>query len=84
MVSHRVFHQHLQLPTKISVFVADQYRSPGKQWHPQKAAFRPTSGMTTFDQRVKERAARKQMMTKEKELKDEKEEIRQVSNAWFS
>lgn len=52
---------------------------PGKQWHAPKKAFRPTSGLTSYDKRTKERAALEQMKAKEKEMKDEKEEERQVS-----
>lgn len=51
---------------------------PGKQWLPPKKAFRPTAGLSSYDKRQKERAALMVMKAKEKELKDEKEEIRKV------
>jgi rRNA-processing protein CGR1 len=50
----------------------------GKQWHAPKKAFRPGSGLTSYEQRAKERVARATMKAKEKELKDEKEAERQV------
>lgn len=52
--------------------------STGKQWHEPKKAFRPTAGLSSFEKRQKERLARIQVKAKEKELKDEKEEARQV------
>ncbi|CAK7239742.1 MAG: rRNA-processing protein cgr1 [Sporothrix thermara] len=53
-------------------------RKNGKQWHDTKRAFRPTSGLTSYAQRSKERIARATMKAKEKELKDEKEAARQA------
>ncbi|CAK7265402.1 rRNA-processing protein cgr1 [Sporothrix epigloea] len=53
-------------------------RKNGKQWHDIKKAFRPSSGLTSFSQRSKERIARATMKAKEKELKDEKEAARQA------
>ena len=50
----------------------------GKQWHAQKSAFRPTSGQTSYEKRTAERKAMNAMKAKEKEMKDEKEEERQV------
>jgi hypothetical protein len=52
--------------------------STGKQWHEPKKAFRPSAGLTTYEKRQKERAAKLVMKAKEKELKDEKEQERQV------
>ena len=54
---------------------------PGKQWHAQKKAFRPTAGLSTFEKRSKDRALMAQMKAKEKEMKDEKEAERQVFTA---
>lgn len=54
----------------------------GKQWHSTKKAFRPTAGLTNYQRREKERVAMTQMKAKEKELKDEKEELRQVRPAF--
>lgn len=48
------------------------------QWHAPKKAFRPAAGLTSYAQRTKERAALAQMKAKEKEMKQEKEEERQV------
>jgi hypothetical protein len=50
----------------------------GKQWHDNKAAFRPRANQTTWDKRVVERKALAAVKAKEKELKDEKETERQV------
>ena len=50
----------------------------GKQWHAQKTAFRPTSGQTSYEKRTAGRQAMNAMKAKEKEMKDEKEEERQV------
>ena len=50
----------------------------GKQWHAPKKAFRPGSGLTSYERRTQERAATAMMKAKEKELKDEKEAERQV------
>ncbi|KAK5663481.1 hypothetical protein OQA88_3911 [Cercophora sp. LCS_1] len=52
-------------------------RKNGKQWHAPRSAFRPGSGLTTYEKRTKERAAQAMMKAKEKELKDEKEAERQ-------
>ena len=50
----------------------------GKQWHAPKKAFRPGSGLTSYEKRTQDRAATAMMKAKEKELKDEKEAERQV------
>lgn len=50
----------------------------GKQWHAQKSAFRPTSGQTSYEKRTIERKAMAAMKAKEREMKDEKEDERQV------
>lgn len=56
--------------------------SQGKQWHPQKTAFRPTSGMTSWEKRQEGRKATAAVKAKEKEMKEEKEAERQVSASW--
>ncbi|EPE06310.1 rrna-processing protein cgr1 [Ophiostoma piceae UAMH 11346] len=48
-------------------------RKNGKQWHAPKKAFRPSSGLTPYEKRNKDRIALATMKAKEKELKDEKE-----------
>jgi hypothetical protein len=57
---------------------ADDTIFAGKQWHAPRKAFRPGAGLTSYEQRSKERIALAAMKAKEKELKDEKEEERQV------
>ncbi|KAE8447567.1 hypothetical protein EG329_010697 [Mollisiaceae sp. DMI_Dod_QoI] len=52
-------------------------RKNGKQWHPQKTAFRPTSGMTSWEKRQEGRKATAAVKAKEKEMKEEKEAERQ-------
>ncbi|KAF4459283.1 CGRA (conserved fungal nucleolar) [Fusarium albosuccineum] len=52
-------------------------RKNGKQWRAPKKAFRPTSGLKSYDKRSQERALLAQIKAKEKEMKDEKEEERQ-------
>lgn len=52
--------------------------SSGKQWHAPKKAFRPGSGLTSYEQRAKARAAQAATKAKEKEMKEEKEAERQV------
>lgn len=59
--------------------MADSGFSTGKQWHSTKKAFRPKAGLTSYERRSKERTAMVQMKAKEKEMKEEKEEARQVS-----
>lgn len=53
----------------------------GKQWHAQKSAFRPTAGQTSYAKRTAERKTMTAMKAKEKEMKDEKEDERQV---WYT
>jgi rRNA-processing protein CGR1 len=53
----------------------------GKQWHEPRKAFRPASGLTSYEKRAKDRVAQALVKAKEKELKDEKESERQVR--WF-
>ena len=53
-------------------------RDTGKQWHPQKSAFRPTSGKTSYEKRIAGLKAMTAMKAKEKGMKDEKEGERQV------
>jgi hypothetical protein len=52
--------------------------SVGKQWHAPKKAFRPTAGLKSYEKRTQERALMAQVKAKEKEMKDEKEQERQV------
>ncbi|KAK4154717.1 hypothetical protein C8A00DRAFT_32454 [Chaetomidium leptoderma] len=52
-------------------------RENGKQWHAPKKAFRPGSGLTSYEKRAKTRVAQAAMKAKEKELKEEKEAERQ-------
>lgn len=62
--------QHFNLPP-LTLFL-------GKQWHETKKAFRPGSGLTSYEKRNQERIARATMKAKENELKDEKEAARQA------
>jgi len=50
----------------------------GKQWHAPRKAFRPTAGLTSYDEREKRRKAMAVVKAKEKEMKEEKEAERQV------
>lgn len=50
----------------------------GKQWHEPKKAFRPGSGLTSYEVRAKARVAQAAMKAREKEMKDEKEADRKV------
>lgn len=54
------------------------WHDAGKQWHAPKKAFRPGSGLTSYEKRAKDRVALAAMKAKEKEMKEEKEEVRQV------
>ncbi len=58
----------------------------GKQWHAPKKAFRPGSGLTSYEKRARDRISTAATKAKEKEMKDEKEAQRQVRgglrNAW--
>jgi len=51
----------------------------GKQWHQSKTAFRPRAGLTSYEQRDRERKAMQAVKAREKEMKDEKEADRQVN-----
>ncbi|KAI0021448.1 Cgr1 [Xylariomycetidae sp. FL0641] len=48
-------------------------RKNGKQWHAPRKAFRPGSGLTSFEKRAKARIELAATKAKEKEMKDEKE-----------
>lgn len=50
----------------------------GKQWHAPRKAFRPVSGLTSYAQRQKERQEMAIVKAREREMKAEKEEQRQV------
>lgn len=50
----------------------------GKQWHDNKAAFRPRANQTSWDKRTADRKALAAVKAKEKEMKEEKEAERQV------
>lgn len=52
----------------------------GKQWHAVKSAFRPKAGNGTYEKRNAERVAMNVVKAKEKEMKEEKEAERQVSD----
>lgn len=58
--------------------LACSHFSEGKQWHAPRKAFRPTAGLTSYEKRTQERVAIAAMKAKEKELKEEREEERQV------
>lgn len=50
----------------------------GKQWHAPRQAFRPTSGLTSYEKRQKQRLEMDAMKAKEREMKEEKEAERKV------
>lgn len=50
----------------------------GQKWLEPKKAFRPHAGLTSYEQRAKERAAMAAAKEKEKQMKEEKEALRQV------
>jgi hypothetical protein len=52
----------------------------GKQWHEQKKPFRPTSGLSSYAQRLEKRKATDSMKAKEREMKEETEATRQVNS----
>jgi len=54
------------------------FEIPGKQWHAPRSAFRPGSGLTSYELRTKLRATQTMIKAKEKEMRDEKEAERQV------
>ncbi|CAD0089737.1 unnamed protein product [Aureobasidium vineae] len=51
---------------------------PGKQWHENKKAFRPTAGQTSYAKRQAKDQALAVVKAQEKEMKEEKEAERQV------
>lgn len=66
------------IPPRVCDCVSFANPVAGKQWHAPKKAFRPGSGLTSYEQRAKTRVAQAAMKAKEKELKEEKEAERQV------
>ena len=50
----------------------------GKQWHTQKKAFRPRSGLKSYSERKAQRVEADAVKSREKEMKEEKEAERQV------
>ena len=54
------------------------YNRLGKQWHATKTPFRPTAGQKSYEKRLLERKTQAAMKAKEKEMKEEKEDERQV------
>jgi rRNA-processing protein CGR1 len=67
------------LPWNVRDKVSQADHPIGKQWHPTKKAFRPTAGLKSYEKRSQERVLMAQVKAKEKEMKEEKEEERQVS-----
>lgn len=53
----------------------------GKQWHAPRQAFRPTSGLTSYEKRAKQRVEMDAVKAKEREMKEEKEAERKVWRA---
>lgn len=53
----------------------------GKNWHENKAAFRPGTGHTSYAKRTEKTKQEAEVKKLEKEMKDEKEQERQV--CWF-
>ena len=51
---------------------------PGKNWHAPKSAFRPNSKQTSYAKRLSAQKAAADVKAKEREMKAEKEEERQV------
>lgn len=49
----------------------------GKNWHQPKAAFRPSTGLTSYEKRKRKEAEATAMKNTEKVLKKEKEEQRE-------
>lgn len=60
------------------VWFLTRWHDIGKQWHVPKKAFRPGSGLTSYEKRAKDRVALAAMKAKEKEMKEEKEVERKV------
>lgn len=56
-------------------------RKNGKQWHEPKKAFRRTGGQTSYAKRVARESQAAEVKQIEKEMKQEKEDERQVSHA---
>ncbi len=54
--------------------------SSGKQWHAPRAAFRLKAGQTSFAKRTEGRKSLAATKAKEKEMKDAKEDERQVGS----
>ncbi|KAF2739206.1 rRNA-processing protein CGR1 [Polyplosphaeria fusca] len=52
-------------------------RVNGKQWHPNKTAFRPRANQKSYAKRTEDRKALAAVKAREKEMKDEKEAVRQ-------
>ncbi|KAI0890019.1 uncharacterized protein GGS22DRAFT_149800 [Annulohypoxylon maeteangense] len=52
-------------------------RKNGKQWHPQRKAFRPGSGLTSYEKRARLRTETAATKARENEMKQEKESERQ-------
>ena len=50
----------------------------GKQWHTPKTAFRPRAGQLSYEKRTLRRKAIAAMKAKEKEMRNEKNDERQV------
>ena len=50
----------------------------GKNWHENKAAFRPLAGQTSYAKRAAKQKQEAEVKKMEKEMKDEKEQERQV------
>jgi rRNA-processing protein CGR1 len=50
----------------------------GKQWHAPKKAFRPGSGLTSYEKRARARVEQAATKAKEREMKEEKEAERKV------
>jgi rRNA-processing protein CGR1 len=50
----------------------------GKNWHENKAAFRPNSGLTSYAKRAEKQKQEAEVKKMEKEMKEEKEQERQV------
>ena len=50
----------------------------GKNWHENKAAFRPLAGQTSYEKRAAKQKQEAEVKKMEKEMKEEKEQERQV------
>lgn len=67
----------------LSLFFCRYSNRIGKNWHASKKPFRPGSGMTSYAKRVEERKHQEAIKEHEKELKEEKENERQVAESPF-